>query len=364
MLNVAGDYIKDRIDTIFEIEESNLIRNKHFHYIEKSDDSERNPSEHYFTAFTVAPLIDLDIRPNDNFCLEWDTYKTLKQLYNKIQNNPENRNLFIDHIKNKLINGHSYMKASDGIYYDTSSLALYFLMKIGKNDENVEILKIINKNNKKKRTTREGLINDLLIFMHLEPFYFDFKILNSLKELNFQYLCHRDSPAYFKLNDEINLMKYSKLKDELKDVNEEINIHKEKIIGLISKYNFPKKMEIFLLEIDKIFELPDSEPIYSGMIGNLRSFFEELTRNIAETIESKTGEKCSNRKIGTLRAYINKYLNLSEHEDKFIDSFIVMLHVEGGHELVSEKKYFVLSKNIGIEIAYFLLSKLEDFMKK
>ena len=123
-------------------------------------------------------------------------------------------------------------------------------------------------------------------------------------------------------------------------------------------------MEIFLLEIDKIIELPDSEPIYSGMIGNLRSFFEELTKNVAGTIESKTGDIPSDRKISTLRAYINKHLNVSKHEDKFIDSFIIMLHVEGGHNLVSEKKYFILSKNIGIEIAYFLLSKLEDFMKK
>lgn len=297
-----SDYIKDRIDTIFEIEETNLIRNKHFHYIEKSDSPKRNPSEPFYKSFAYTPLIDLELRPHDNFYLEWDTYKTLKQLYSKIQNNPENRKFFIGYIKEKLINGYSFQEKLHGNseYYDTSSLALYFLMNIGKNDDNIEFLKIINKNNKKKRATREGLINDLLIFMHLEPAYFDINILNSLKELNFQYICYKGSPMCFLLDEKINSMKYSKLKDELKDVNEEINIHKEKIIGLISKYNFPEKMEIFLLEIDKIFEFPDSEPIYSGMIGNLRSFFEELTKNIAETIESKTGEICSKRDIGTL----------------------------------------------------------------
>ena len=358
-----SNYVKDRIDTIFEIEYTNLRRHKHFLYIEKSESPERGSSEPVYKGFANSPLINLKLRPHDNFYLEWDTYKTLKQLYNKIQNNHDNRHLFIDYIKEKLINGHSFQN-THGEYCDTSSLAFYFLMKIGKNDLNIESLKIINKKNKKKRLTREGLIDDLLIFMHLEPLYFDEHILNSLKELTFQYICHEHSPIYFELENKIKSMKYSNLKNELKDVNEEINIHKEKIIGLISKYNFPQKMEIFLLEIDKIFELPDSEPIYSGMIGNLRSFFEELTKNIAETIESKTGEICSDRKIGTLRAYINKHLNLSEHEDKFIDSFIIMLHVEGGHDLVSEKKYFVLSKNIEIELAYFLLSKLEEFMKK
>ena len=94
--------------------------------------------------------------------------------------------------------------------------------------------------------------------------------------------------------------------------------------------------------------------------GNLRSFFEALIKNMASTIELNTDEICHGKNIGALRAFINDYLNITEHEDTFIDSFVTMLHVEGGHAFLSEKKYFLLLKNIGIEIAYFLLEKLED----
>ena len=218
-----NDYIKDRIDTIFETEKINLQHsNKHFHFIEKSKPTNENPSDPVYKTFAYPPLTDLKLRPHDNFYLEWDTYNILKQLYNKIQNNPEHRNFFIAYIKDKLINGYSFQPLLHGHsdYYDISSLAFYFLMKIGKNDENIDVLKIINKKNKKKRTTREGLINDLIIFMHLESSYFDNNILNSLNELNFQYICYKESPINFLLEEKINSMKYSKLKDELKDISE------------------------------------------------------------------------------------------------------------------------------------------------
>ena len=62
------------------------------------------------------------------------------------------------------------------------------------------------------------------------------------------------------------------MRNELEATNEEINIHKEQVIEIISKYGFPPEIEILLLEID---ELPESnlQSINSGMISNLRHFF-------------------------------------------------------------------------------------------
>jgi hypothetical protein len=88
----------------------------------------------------------------------------------------------------------------------------------------------------------------------------------------------------------------------------------------------------------------------------------------AKKIKLETGyeyPKDSDRgHLGNLRLYIKTNLGLSSHDDKLIDSFINILHKEGGHAFLSEKKYFLLTRNIGIEIAYFLLSKLEDFFEK
>jgi hypothetical protein len=151
-------------------------------------------------------------------------------------------------------------------------------------------------------------------------------------------------------------------------INEELNIDKERVIEKIAKYGFPQEMESFLLEVDKIHELSNWKSINSGMISNLRSFFEMLIENIAEQIKLKTGDEypknVDRAKLGNLRHYIKTHLKLSSRDDELIDSFIKILHKEGGHAFLSEKKYFLLTKNIGIEIAYFLLSKLEDFSEK
>jgi len=138
-------------------------------------------------------------------------------------------------------------------------------------------------------------------------------------------------------------------------------------MGIISKYGFPPDMEILLLEID---ELPESnlQSINSGMIGNLRSFFEALVKNIAEKIYNITGEEypCikGKQEMGNKREYIKKWLALSDKDDKLINAYVDILQKEGGHALISEKRYFIMSKNIGIEIAYFLLSTYEENFEK
>ena len=80
----------------------------------------------------------------------------------------------------------------------------------------------------------------------------------------------------------------------------------------------------------------------------------------------KTGEDYPKNQtkgsIGIKRQYIKKHLHLSNDDNKLIDSYVNILHGEGGHAFTSEKLYFSLTKNIGIELAYFLVSKLEKFL--
>jgi hypothetical protein len=350
-------YIKENINIIFDREQNNLEKGEPFYYIETRP-SESDPSKPLYKTLGRSPLINFELKPEDNFRLEWGAYTTLKKLYDKIENDPKARKVFIDIIKEKLLNGSIIVVG--GEFHDYSSLAFYLLMKLGKNNENIETLKNIYK-------TRQGLFEAILKFIHLEPAYFDDNTLSSLMEINSQNIYFAGS-FRDEFEEKINSVRYWKLQNELAGINEELNIDKERLIEKIAKYGFPQEMESFLLEIDKIHGLSDWESINSGMINNMRSFFEMLIKNIAKKIKLETGyeyPKDSDRgDLGNLRLYIKTNLELASHDDKLIDSFVNILHKEGGHAFLSRKKYFLLTKNIGIEIAYFLLSKLEDFFEK
>lgn len=61
--------------------------------------------------------------------------------------------------------------------------------------------------------------------------------------------------------------------------------------------------------------------------------------------------------------YTKINLGLSPVDEKLIDSFISILYAEGKHAFLSEKRYFIFTKNMGIEISYFLLSRLKGFLE-
>lgn len=334
--------IQERIKIILDKERHEWY--ERFHYFEKPKVS----------GIYYHPKKDLELNPSDNWRLEWDTYTTLKKLYNIVEKDIKSREIFDDTIKEEL------MKESCA-----SSLAFYFLLKIGRNKEIIEIIEKRQNNILLAQSVdyifcKEALFKDIQTIMHCEPIYFDDYTLNNLQRLNNINIKSRN----YSLDREIDSIKFSRLQDELEGVNEEINIHKEQVIDIISKFGFSSELGKFLLEIDKTSELPDWESINSGMISNLRAFFEELTKNIAMQIKQITKKEYPNDPkkgyIGNLRAYIKNNLKLSDYDDKLVDGFVNILHKEGGHAFLSEKRYFLLTKNIGIEIAYFLLSKLED----
>jgi hypothetical protein len=322
--------IEERIKIIFDNERSKFSSDR-FSYIQRIESPDSN-----------------------NFYLEWETYTILKKLYNNIEKDTKSREIFIDVLKKELLNRSL-----------ASSLAFYFLLKIGKN---LDIIITIDKRIDQIEqilydSSINNLFKDIQNFMHYEPMYFDDGLLVFLKALNERLGSTSYSPQY-EFDREISSIRYNRLKNELAGVNEEINIHKEQVIDMSSKFGFPPELGRFLLEIDNASELPDWESINSGMISNLRAFFEDLTKNIAATVKQITNKDYpkdpKKGKMGNLRDYIKNNLKLSDYDDKLVDAFIDILHNEGGHAFLSEKRYFLLTKNIGIEIAYFLLSKLED----
>ena len=360
--------IQYKIDIIFQQEIDNLESGIFFSYIDNSD-----PEMAYRDAIfkrdeiIKATSIGRSIMQAKTKFIRWDTFSTLKKLYNEIEGNQTSRSIFIRIMNEKLINDDSD-KPRRG---ESSSLGFYFLMKIGKIDETVRaLIELFNENREKGTFSfREDLLFDIYVFMAMEPDYFDDDTLVLLKELNNScgYFGAGSSEFKKRFNLHVNNLRYINLKNELKGINEELNIDKERVIDMMTKYGFPSLMEDFLLQIDQIPESSEWDTINSGMIGNLRSFYEELIRNISESIKEKSGDEFPNNskgEMGNKRSYIKQHLELTKNDDKLISSYVNILHKEGGHSFISEKKYYRLTKNIGIEIAYFLLSKLEVFLER
>ncbi|KKG08762.1 hypothetical protein [Methanosarcina sp. 2.H.A.1B.4] len=398
---IDREYIKKNINLIFDVETLNIRNNKLFHYVETSSDvnTEKKGSSGAYTPRYSArpPFVDMQLNPNGNWELQWETYTNLKKLYNKVEHLPGCRKVFLDILEKKLSNlgaisvsTHIDSRTKIPIAHElhsSASLAFYFLLKIDCKNAIIGALEKKLNENMIQDTVEdintgeyvdieiyncendiEGLFRSVLRFMHLEPICFSEQLLNFLNRTAYNCL-GTSSDLGKQFIEEIIFLNYNRLIDELKDSNEEINIHKEQVIELISRYGFPQDMERFLLEIDELPDLSKWQSVNSGMIGNLRSFFEALVRSIADKISTKTGVECpkpqgNETEIGIKRKYIKEQLELSGADNKLIDSFVTILHKEGGHTFVSERKYFVMTKNIGIEIAYFLLSIYEEKFEK
>lgn len=392
---VDREYIEKNIDIIFDFEKRNIKNNKPFNYVQTFREINVTKKDTPSYPSGRSPRMNLELNPDDNFELEWDTYIYLKKLYN-VEHFPGCRKAFLSTLEKKLLNlgaisAPIYIDSPGMVYtnyklHSNASLAFYFLLKIGRNDIVIRALETKMKESTYLDTYTdsdsgetiefkvykcidevEGLFNDVLIFMHVEPIYFDEALLDlliAIVDCNFP----KSLNIREEFKDKIITLKYNRLKIQLETFNEELNIHKEQVIGIISKYGFPLEMEKFLLEIDELPELSNWQSVNSGMIGNLRSFFEALVKSIAEKIFTKTGEEypkdSSKGELGNKRAYIKKHLILSDNDDKLITSFVKILHQEGGHAFTSKKRYFVMTKNIGIEIAYFLLLTYEEIFEK
>jgi hypothetical protein len=155
---------------------------------------------------------------------------------------------------------------------------------------------------------------------------------------------------------------YEEVKKSILNVNIEINRDKEKLISIFSNNGFDQKYEKLLKEIDDYINT-NSTIVTSGMIGNMRSFMEDLLTDLARKIAANNNEQIPEEEkshMGNIRKYLKSKLELSDNDNHLINKYIDVLHSEGGHSFMANVEYFRLAKNIGIEIGLFLLSKTNN----
>ena len=306
------------------------------------------------------------INLNYRYVIRWDTYEILLKLYNKIKNDKNMRNNFLSKLQEIIISPDSIRELPYTIdvrspnYYDSSSLAFYFLIRNDKIDNCIEAIKI----SQEKRPSKliDFLIKDIIDFIYFEPYLFDFESLNKLKQIIESSTFQGDTEN---LNNLITQLNFLQLDRELKGIEEQIQDDKREVIQKIKKFGFPDELEKCLNQVDEALKLPDLGAVNSGMINGIREFIRQLFIHIAKRISSITNENILHEKdrskITDIRLYVKDKLSLSDREDELFDAYVNMLHVQGGHKMHTDRKYLILLYNIGIELSYFLLSELEKF---
>lgn len=241
-------------------------------------------------------------------------------------------------------------------YTSNSQLFTYCLIKLGHIDEALNLIVSRSINSK---------LSSELIFSLLNDGVDEFVSYMSKKQIiNLQraVACLRVGNQRYKedLIKKLVGLRVEHLTKSINKINIEINRDKTQLIKLIFNWGLGEKYNILLEGIDKHI-LSEDKLIHGGMIGNLRNFMSDFVIDIATKISRYKRENIphenNRQKIGDCRVYLRDELNLSNEEHKLIDSFIIILHSEGGHSFMSEKEYFRLARNIAVEICLFMMTK-------
>jgi hypothetical protein len=283
----------------------------------------------------------------------------LADLFEQIKKDDSLKQFFLDKMCDKISN--IELVQMTGLMHtsmnnNTSGLCFYTLVLIGETDLSMTAYL--------KRTSNLYRINYTLSQMIMsKDTYFNYnqldKILNKIRNASETVV---DAFINQKLIKIIINKKIETVKNVIYKNNIEINNDKKVVIDKMNSLGFNSEYASFLKEIDNYLTDNTTLSINSGMISNLRAFLSDLLKDIANKMCDKFKDKLPQEKeseMGNIRKYLKTKFKLTDPENKFISEFINILHSEGGHSFVSSKEYFRLSRNIGIEIAYFMLSKYE-----
>jgi hypothetical protein len=283
--------------------------------------------------------------------------ETLIQLYLPVRTNQRQKALLVEALKKEVKDSEILFWTKFKTYVGTAPLCFYTLVKIGYVTEAIASLK-------KRKEGCEGLFH--LILQILPMNFFDTTqlkdILSKAKQNDNTEFWGSPTNAAELIKKIVNL-RYEIFSKKIREINVEINQDKKIVNEKITYLGFDPSYNELLNGIDGFLDTDTEKFINAGMISNLRNFTADLLKDIAHKIAEKEHEKIivnkSLSEMGNIRKYLKKKLNLSDKENKFVDSFVDILHAEGGHSFMSEKEYFRLARNIAIEIVLFILSKYE-----
>jgi len=159
--------------------------------------------------------------------------------------------------------------------------------------------------------------------------------------------------------EECRQSKYLQLKSSLLDgLNIEINQDKEAVSDYLKTLGFTATLGSSLDEAERLYRSAGTAFELKASLGHLRSFLEGLHKEILLSAQSKFGGALPG-KWGEGLTYLRNNGVLSKAEEIFAGSLYTLISDEGIHPLVAEREYARLFRNVVIEYALLLLSRLK-----
>ncbi len=296
----------------------------------------------------------------ENGTIKYINSESLVNVYSNILGNDKLIKVFVNLLEHQISSG-SDIHLGDKMFTGLSAVSFYTLLKIGYTEKALIAL------NKRLNSTflMIKLIHDIIGDKNN---YFTVDEIDLLFDCLRKIRIHSQGQAFFDaVYTKIIDQRFEIMNKEVFGVNVEINMDKKSLQEKINKYNLDEKYVGLLDELDQYLNTSSSPYISSAMIGNLRVFMQDLFIDLANKLKEKFKEeipKTTKTDIGDARLYIKHKLELSDNDHSFINKFIDILHKEGGHSFTSNKEYFRLARNIGIEIALLVMSRFESVYGK
>ena len=253
------------------------------------------------------------------------------------------------------------------IFISSSGLSLYTMIILGYVDQAINAL--INRLNRRELYSF-GILSILFSMVDGNNNPFNINQIAKLIQFSKDYYDSSNNLQNEYINTIIHTLShkgYDIIKNQIGKINIEINRDKEAVLQKIRFLNFDDKYNDFLNELDN-FLLSSNTAVTSGMIGSFRSFMEDLLTDMANKIAESKNEEIPQfkdcKKMGNIRNYLQNKLELSSADNNLINKYIDVLHSEGGHSFTSNKEYFRLARNIGIEIVLLLLTKYDNLFNE
>jgi hypothetical protein len=316
----------------------------------------------------------------DEKLIEYEHANALIEIYTGLLD-ASTRKIFIDLMIIETINGSEKLEYEEvdrfnseyiiSNYYSSSALSFFVLLQLGFILKALEALsERIKYSNSSSETTSLSIMKLLTAIFSIGNNYFSLEQVNDLIILidSIPDKLERFNCSIIQIaNEAITNNGYILVKNKIDGINIEINRDKTAVLEKVAYLMFDKKYSDFLNEVDNFINT-SSSLISSGMVGNMRSFMEEIINDLAKKIASLENEEIPYDRelghMGNIRKYIKIKLELTDADNQLINKYIEVLHSEGGHAFISNIEYFRLAKNIGIEIVLFLLKKYESKYSK
>ncbi len=164
--------------------------------------------------------------------------------------------------------------------------------------------------------------------------------------------------TYSSILDRLNSIEVKILETELKEVNQEVNQDKEKLLAEINKFGFPSDLNETLNKIDKQIQSASDNFDFKGCMDLIRSFTERFYESVGKSLES--GGNIDGKDSERVAKYFQKNNLISEEQGKILISLRHFLSNWGSHRLKSKPEDARLSRNMAIEFSLYITRRLEE----